>query len=979
MFKYIKELCSQAVKSRTFILSLLFGGMALILIQRLFSLQIIHGEDYLRNFTMQIKKEREIKSTRGKIYDRNGKLLATNKLAYSVTFEDNGNYDTKREKNLALNSSMYGLLRVIEDNGNTILTDFGIDIDSSGDYFFTKAGISLDRFKADIYGRAFIEDLKPKEKDATVDEMMADLCSDGMYGILSTSYKDSELAEKGLPSPGKLSKEELLKLVIMRAEVAANSYKKYVSTTIAKNINETTVAIIMENKDVYAGVDVVEDSLRVYGEGGDDSIYFAPLIGYTGQISQEEMAKLNNGTELYKNGDIIGKSGLEQTFEDKLQGVDGSEIVYVDNLGKVLKKESAVAPQAGDDIHLTINSDLQIATYQILEQYIAGIVWSMMVSNKEVDNTYVGSDNVRLSVFDAYYALFENNIIDARHLASRNATPHEKLVYAKFLQKQELVFKDIKEQLTTSNPVIYKELSKEMKVYISYVVNDFLMKETGILNEVAIDKADPIYKEWTDTEKETISLKEYLTYAISKKWIDITKIDLENEYLDTTEIYDILGDYIAEKLSANDAFSRKIYKYMIVEENLSGADVCLLLFDQGILEMNQQDYDALSSGQKSAFTFIKDKIYNLEITPAQLALEPCSGSVVITDPKNGDVLACVTYPSYYNNRLANDMDSEYFNILNSDLSSPFYNKATQEVTAPGSTFKLVTATAGVMEGVVTPYDAIECKGLFELDDPPIACWIYDSKHKAGAHGAQTMVEAIEESCNYYFNTIGYQLTKTGPEEQDISIEQGVEKLTKYANMYGLDAPSGIEIPETPPQVSKRFPVATAMGQGENAFTTSQLARYVTTIANNGYCYDLTLLDKITDSQGNTLDEPEPVLHNFVELPSDLWNTIHQGMNAVANKNEILKTIKTDLHFDIAGKTGTAQQSKVKPNHALFIGYAPYQNPEIAIAVRITNGYTSKNAAAVARDVISYHFGLVDRAELLTGEAIQGATNTTTQD
>lgn len=111
-----------------------------------------------------------------------------------------------------------------------------------------------------------------------------------------------------------------------------------------------------------------------------------------------------------------------------------------------------------------------------------------------------------------------------------------------------------------------------------------------------------------------------------------------------------------------------------------------------------------------AYDFIRSKIYKLELTPAQLALEPCSGSVVITDPDNGNVLACVTYPSYDNNLLANTMDSKYYEKLRTDKSSPFYNRATQEVTAPGSTFKLVTATAGVMENKISIYDTITCTG-----------------------------------------------------------------------------------------------------------------------------------------------------------------------------------------------------------------------------------------------------------------------------
>ena len=154
MFKLIKEKFSKAGKSRGMILVIVFILLAFVLIQRLFQLQIVNGESYLTDFTMQIKKEKNLRSTRGEIYDRNGYPLAYNKLVYSVTFEDNGSYSGTRERNLALNSSMYGLLRVIEDNGNSILTDFGIHLDKNNNYEFTRTGVSLMRFKADIYGEA---------------------------------------------------------------------------------------------------------------------------------------------------------------------------------------------------------------------------------------------------------------------------------------------------------------------------------------------------------------------------------------------------------------------------------------------------------------------------------------------------------------------------------------------------------------------------------------------------------------------------------------------------------------------------------------------------------------------------------------------------------------------------------------------------------------------------------------------------------
>lgn len=956
MFKYVKNSLSKSLKTRIIILVILFFVMIGAIVFRLFNLQILNGESYLNNFTLKIRKEKTIKSTRGNIYDSDGNPLAYNKLAYTVTFEDIGSYNSTKEQNLSLNSSMYGLLRVIEDNGNEIISDdFGIGIDKKGEYYFTKSGFNLQRFKADVYGQAYIDDLTDEQANADADKIMEDLTSEEYYGIVG-EYTTEELTKYQLPSS--FTKEEILKLTAMRSKVAANSYQKYIETEIARDVNEETVAIIMENKDVYPGVDVVEDSVRVY----EDSKYFAPIIGYTGQISAEELEELNAEGGNYTSSEIVGKTGLEQYFESELQGLSGSKVLYVDNLGKTISEESQIDPQAGNDLYLTLDRDLQKAAYDILEQYIAGIVWSNMIPEKEIDRENTSSDNIRIPVYDAYFALFENNVIDTSHFSADDATSVEQRVYQEFLSKEQQVFSTIRSELTSSTPTAYKDLEEEWQVYMSYIADTMLAKDTGILDIDAIDTTDATYQAWTTDE--SISLKEYLTYAISKGWVDVTKIPVNSEYLDSNEIFNALSDYIEEYLRDDDGFVRKVYKYMIKNDQLSSTDICLLLFDQGIIKQNDEDYNSLISGVLTPYDFIRSKIYTLELTPAQLALEPCTGSVVITDME-GNTLACVTYPGYDNNKLANDMDSDYYYKLNSDLSYPFYNKATQEVTAPGSTFKLVTSTAGLMEGVINASSVIECKGKFEDDDPPINCWIYSEAAGGGSHGAEDLITAIRDSCNYYFNTVGLMLASDSQGEHNDSV--GVDTITKYASLYGLDSKTGIEIGETSPKLASKDAPRMAMGQSDTALTTTQLARYAATIANSGSCYDLTLLNQITDASGNVLEENTPTLHSTVDLGVDQWNAIHTGMKEMVDNSSVFDDM---TNFSMAGKTGTAEESTDHPNHGLFIGYAPYDEPEIAIAVRIVNGYASSNAASVAKDIINYRYNLKDKSEIITGTATQ---------
>lgn len=960
LFKDIRKRASKVIPPRLVVLLVVIVLMAAILIERLFYLQIIQGESYQENFSLSIKKERTLKSSRGNIYDRNGKAIAYNELSYCVTFEDNETYNTTHEKNLALNSILYHVIKMIEEQGDSIVDDFEIGQADDGSWEYTVSGFTLNRFKADLFGQAQISDLKKEQLEISAEDLMTKLCDKDHYGLIDPKITDAERKEYDLPES--YTDHEMLQLVSLRAAIAANSFQRYQAVTIAKDVSEQTVARIMENAADFPGIDISEEYRRVYA----DAEYLAPLIGYTGKVSAEELEELKKEDDSYDATDIVGKTGLESVLETTLQGDKGSETLYVDNMGRTLEVASRVEPQAGNDVILTIDMDLQKAAYQILEQYIAGIICAKLADTEEFNADLVESaDQIWIPVYDVYYALFENNVLNVGHLKADDATANEQEVYNAFLVKASEIFATIKNELLSDTPTAYKDLEEEYQAYESYIVNNMLMSDTGILDADAIDKTDLVYKEWT--EDETISLKEFLTYAIQQNWLDITKITSDTEYMDTDEMFTTLADYISNYLYDDDNFCKQVYRYLLKEERINEAEICLLLFDQGVLDMDTTAYQQLSDGSLSGFDFINQKIYNLEIRPSQLALNPCSGSLVLTDPNNGETLACVTYPGYDNNRLANEMDSDYFTKLNMDKSSPFYSRATQEAIAPGSTFKIVTATAGYMEGVINLGEGINCTGKFDtppFDEQPINCWnIY-------GHGVETLQTAIRDSCNYFFNTIGYRL---GTMNGDYSDEEGIQKLQKYAEMYGLDAKSGLEVPETTPHVSDKDAARSAMGQSTHLYTTAGLARYVSTIANSGTCYDLTLVKSITDSAGSVLEDNSANVHNTFELPQELWDTIHAGMRGVVQNHAAFSATNAPAFngtngLAVAGKTGTAQQSKDKPNHGLFIGYAPYDDPEIALAVRITNGYSSGNAALVARDVISYYFKLQDESELITGHA-----------
>ena len=958
----IKRIFKKISLKRTTVLILVFVIMSVVLVRRLFDLQIIQGEDYISKFQARTTKERVLKSTRGNILDRNGDILASNVLSYSLTLEDNGTYTSTREKNLTLNGVAYQVLQILHSNGDDITHSFHIVVDKNGEYAFDVVeGFTLNRFRADIYGQALIDDLKDEQKTATADQMMEFLTGSEKFSIVLSgdrAYTEDELISHGLPLT--LTKQEMLDIATIRYELNTNSFKKYMQVTIATNVSEKSVAAIMENKTGLQGIDVVEDSIRQYID--DESM--APILGYTGKASSEELTELRKQNPDYSNDAIVGKAGIEQYMELTLQGTDGKETVSVDNLGKVLKidEDTKVEPVAGDDVQLTIETDWQSAIYQILKQRVAGVLLTKIDAAKTFDYTYVtDASQIRIPIYDVYNALISNSVIDITKFSNEDASDIEKNLYAKFQQKQQRVFDTISTKLNGSNPPAYKDEDEETQEYLSYICNDLLRDTLGIISKDAIDTSDATYKAWTTDE--TISLKDYLTYATSQGWIDISSFSPEGEYLDSEEIYQALTAYIIDYLSTDTGFSKLLYKYMLQEDTISGQEICLVLYEQGVLDKNDDDYENLASGAMGAYDFMINKIYTLEIEPAQLALMPCSASAVVVDVKTGDVVALVSYPGYDNNRLTNDMDTDYYAKLALDQSSPFFNKATQQTTAPGSTLKLLSTIAGMEEGIIDEGTYIECTGTFDYVDPPINCW-----YKNG-HGSLDIRTAIEQSCNYFFNMIGFQLGKVG--DNEFSEVQSLNKLQEYASLNGLDRKTGIELSEATPKVSDAKAVPSYMGQGNNLFTTSELARYATVMATSGNVFKLTLLDKVMDPKGDVIQEYEPEIEDVVNISSNIWDVIHDGMRRV---------IQTHSQFDglgveVAGKTGTAELDLRHPNHGLFIGYAPASDPEYAVAIRIANGYSSGNACLIANDIFKYMYNLADKDSILTGIASTDTSDT----
>lgn len=905
----IKDFLKKFFSSRLFVLAAVFIVFFGIILARIFTLQVVNGKSYQENFSLKIQMKQPINAARGNIYDKNGKLLAYNELAYSISINDSTTYSSTKEKNKAVNAELAEILTVLKNNGETLNNDFKIDRKKDGTYSFNVSGSSLNRFRADVFGKGSADDLEYDketgidEANATAEQIMEYLMGKDNFGI-SSKY-DGDLAYR---------------IVVVRYAMLGNRFARYKEVKIATDVSDKTVAYVNEHMDTLSGISVNEDMIRKYNY----SEYFSSIIGYTGPISESEYTALHKKNKDYTQNDTVGKAGMEQYYETYLRGKNGEQKFYIDNVGRISEIISSTDSVAGDDLYLSIDADLQKATYLALQNEIAAIVYSNIKSGE-------------IPINDVYTALIGNSVINTEHFSKAKASDTEKNVLSVFKSRQKTTLGKIKQELTSS-PEALNTMSDEVLDEFTYIIS--MLKDDQVLLKNEIDTSDSVYQKW---KNQKISPKEYLSYCITQHWIDISQLNVDEKYADSTEVYDALCKYILKNIKTDTEFSKIIYQYMITRGEISPRQLCLILFDQGVLDYDDATVNKLKNGSLSPRDFLMKKIYNIEITPAQLALEPCTGSCVVTDEKTGEIRAMVSYPGYNSNKLANGVDSEYFASLQHDKSSPLLNYATQQKTAPGSTFKLVSATAGLAENVITTSDQIRCTGIYnDISNKP-KCWIYP-----GSHGLDNVSEAIRDSCNVFFYTVGNRLAqkKTG----SYNDANGIDLIQKYAHIYGLDQKTGLEISESKSSVATEYPVMAAIGQSDNNYTTVALSRYVTAVA-SGKKYNYQLMNKIVDADGKTVKKYKADYEDISDtLTSSQWDAIHSGMR------EVVSTMDRFQGFDIpvAGKTGTAQQTG-HANHGLFVGYAPYDDPEITIAVRIANGYSSHNAATAARNVISYYY------------------------
>ena len=939
-FAKLKEILSNRIVPVSLVMLAVIG----VIFVKLFNLQIVGNETVVVESTSSnssvYTKTLSVPSTRGNIYDCNGNLLAYNELQYNLEMYNSAELSTNEEKNAAI----YSLILLLRQFHYTREFDFYMALDEKGELYFTVEGTALLRFKKNAYGLSSISKLSDEQRNSTAQELFDFL----RYG--DTTAKMFQIDDS-------YSMEDALEIMAYRYQIFTQ-YPSYTSFRIVSDISDEARISFYENTTKIPGLEITKSSKRVY----NDAVYFAHIIGYVGLINSTELEEFSETTDKYNENSVVGKLGVEKTYETYLSGMDGEYTVVVNSAGQIVEKTVTREPVSGNDVYLTVDRDMQIACYHIIERNLAAILLSAIVPEMDYGTKGEDASEITVPIYEVYYALISNNVLDKEHFAAEDASEAEQRIQSTYEAEEEAIWNSLVGLLAADSVKTANDVSETMKDYLSFVYTKLGSSGWGLLLNSEIDTEDETYLAYT---KSLISLPEFLQYAITKNWVSLDSLKIGEDLYNKTDLYEYLYNYIVDNLRSDEEYQDKIYRTLIFNYEIKGKDLCMALFDQGVLAEDNESYQSLDNGSLSAYSFLYRKIQLLEITPAMLALEPCSGSIVATDPNTGDVICLVSYPSYDNNYLTNTVDMDYYNKLLKDRSYPMVNRATTSKTTTGSTFKPLTAIAGMCENVITPNTYIRDQGVFEEVDPSPKCWFYPH-----THGSINVSDAIKYSCNYFFFEVGYRLSLTAKGEYNDS--KGIKTLQKYASAFGLDAKSGVEISEASPAISNTDAVRTAIGYG-HSFAPVQICRYLTTLTNEGTCYNLTLVDRVLTPNGEVMLSNSATVYNTLDdVKQQYWDAVKLGMYRVVNAStSTLRNVFSDLSVVVAGKTGTAQVSLNHPNNALFISFAPYSDPKICLTVVIPNGYASANAAYVAREVYGFYFEDENRDALLSGNVFAG--------
>ena len=657
---------------------------------------------------------------------------------------------------------------------------------------------------------------------------------------------------------------------------------------------------------------------------------------------------------------IVGIVLLAQLFN--LQIVHGEE--YRETSNTKLTRESVLKADRGS---IKDSSGTMLAS---VDAQYSIVLYKTKVSNDTLNTTILKLLNILSTNSDSYV---DNFLIDVNpyrfkleeeesqkkwkkaNNINEDATAEEAFNY--FKHKYDITFdnvEDIRKILAIRYEISYKGYSSTKSIEIASNIS------RQSLEQIKERNAEFSGVEVVETPVRVYPLKTTASHILGR----IGRIE-SSELEGNEDIYnqnDIIGksgiEYVFEKyLKGTDGVKQidmnvdgTITDEYVSKEAVSGSDV-ILTIDSKLQAVTEQ---ALADNINK----IANHGFSQENNPAD------AGAAVVLNVKTGEVIAMASYPDYDPSAFVNGIDTNTWNYYINGDTKPLENKAISAMYSPGSTYKMVTALAGLETGTITPKTKINDTGVFRKYNSSWKCW-----NRYG-HGYLNVSQAIEHSCNYFFYDLGDRL--------------GIDNLAKYSYYLGLGHKTGIELKgeidgvlasnEIAKQENRVWnpgeTISAAIGQSYNTFTPLQMAKYVAMIANRGKNLDVTIVKSIINPDGSEIsrDEYESYVNeklglqqeNVEEMSFKEENieAILEGMRGVTSESggTAYSTFK-NFNIEVGGKTGSAQTGVQGKTNAWFVGFAPFDDPEIAIVVFVRNGGHGSYTAEVARDIIAQYFGM----------------------
>ena len=652
---------------------------------------------------------------------------------------------------------------------------------------------------------------------------------------------------------------------------------------------------------------------------------------------------------------IIGVVLVIQLF--RLQIVNGAE--YRETSNTRLTRESTIEAARGNiedrnnNILATTKTGYSVELYKTKSSNdeLNNVILKTINLLESNEDTYINNFPIDKNLKYTYTSLDTINNWKTKQGLSQNATEQECI--EKFKEKYEIVSDNIEDVLKII-AIRYEISTKGYSTTKSIKIAENISKESAIqFNEQnaqfpGINIIEEPIRVYTQGD-----LAAHILGYIRK----VDDNDLKNRASEGYDINDYIGkmgiEYVFEKYLRGEKGSKQIDMSVdgtvegeyTTQEAVSGHTVVLSID---------------SELQEKMENIIEDSVKELQKKGEKTEY----ASAVLMNVQNGEILAMCSYPTFNPEVFVGTLENDVWNDIRENKK--LLNTAVQSQNAPGSTFKMVVAAAALEEQAVTESEYVYDRGIYPYGHNPV-CWYY-TEHKRG-HGNVNVKTALQKSCNYFFYEMGRRL--------------GVDKISEYAEYFGLGEKTRIELTgevsgiiASTAEAERRGDtwyssnvLSAAIGQSYNSFSPIQMARYISMIANGGNYISPTLIKEVKDINGNNISKEE--IENYkneilgsseynpkVEVSRETLDTIKSGMRLVTSQGGTAYSIFRDFKYSVAGKTGSAQAKtteKGEITNGWFVGFTPYENTEVAIAVFLEDGATNSYAAQTAKKILEAYY------------------------